>query len=436
MAEKKPGKAKPASDRRLTDSPDNLRALKEALQYPAPVIEPEEIPQDFVPSDSSILPSSGSGSYIPPPLTEGMVHLTVVGRTPAGLAAAIQTARRGYSVLLLDSDGHRQVGLSAHLLWASQAGFNSLLELKISDKLGWQGPAGVHFISPNLNKFVTLQKPPVVRMISTDLLLTALETSALAAGAKRQKSAVARISLKDSAVQVQLSGGQVVTSQLLIYADDTIAKPLLDAAHLQTPLMSVKPGWSLYRLTHAEKNSRGANLAIIIGWRGSSQLGSAWTDGSTGVLVLPEANLSPPEAVAKLISDMIAHHILPPGTTLTPPGAERRAFAPGSSLEFEQHFGKRCVLTGQCGGFSAALSGEALYAGLRSGMLAGGVCVRALQSRVTQDVLCQFDTQWRSTLADYLRLPNTDLSFILPVVFTNPQMASKIAAGFINGENL
>jgi hypothetical protein len=39
-------------------------------------------------------------------------------------------------------------------------------------------------------------------------------------------------------------------------------------------------------------------------------------------------------------------------------------------------------------------------------------------------------------MAEYLRPPNADLHFLLPLVFSNEQMAKRLAAAFWRGENV
>jgi hypothetical protein len=39
-------------------------------------------------------------------------------------------------------------------------------------------------------------------------------------------------------------------------------------------------------------------------------------------------------------------------------------------------------------------------------------------------------------MAAYLRMPNVNLAFLLPLVFTNRQIADRFARAFLFGENL
>jgi hypothetical protein len=39
-------------------------------------------------------------------------------------------------------------------------------------------------------------------------------------------------------------------------------------------------------------------------------------------------------------------------------------------------------------------------------------------------------------MAEYLRRPNADAHFLLPLIFSNQQMADRMAAAFWRGENI
>ena len=71
-----------------------------------------------------------------------------------------------------------------------------------------------------------------------------------------------------------------------------------------------------------------------------------------------------------------------------------------------------------------------------SARLAVDVLLRATDSRHPQDTLRHFSAEWRTKMADYLRPPNTDLQFLLPLIFTNQQMADRTADAFWSGKNI
>jgi len=71
---------------------------------------------------------------------------------------------------------------------------------------------------------------------------------------------------------------------------------------------------------------------------------------------------------------------------------------------------------------------------MRSGWKAAEAADRALKAPVLQDELHSFSSAWRRDLADYLRLPNTDLALLMPLVFNNSQMSGRLARAFLLGQ--
>ena len=106
------------------------------------------------------------------------------------------------------------------------------------------------------------------------------------------------------------------------------------------------------------------------------------------------------------------------------------------ALAMDTHVAKHTLIVGDAGGFVAAASGEGVYAAMWSARIACQVICKALDAESPQDVLMEFDTAWRTTMADYLRAPTTDSQFILPLIFTNQPMADRMAAAFFAGENI
>lgn len=106
----------------------------------------------------------------------------------------------------------------------------------------------------------------------------------------------------------------------------------------------------------------------------------------------------------------------------------------GHAIEREGHVFKRGLTIGAAGGFVAAMSHEGLFPALKSGALAAQVAHEALEAELLQDVLATYDARWRLELADYLRVPNADLSMLLSLVFRNEQIARRLVHALMRGE--
>jgi flavin-dependent dehydrogenase len=141
------------------------------------------------------------------------------------------------------------------------------------------------------------------------------------------------------------------------------------------------------------------------------------------------------------VSRMKERGCLPSGADLADPCAA--AVPAGSAIEYENHVGKRTILIGDAGGFASAASGEGIFPAIRSAAIAAKCILRALaadRGRIKgvtcQDELMTFRHLWRRGLASYLQMPNVNVTFLLPLIFSNQEIADRFGRAFLFGENL
>ena len=96
---------------------------------------------------------------------------------------------------------------------------------------------------------------------------------------------------------------------------------------------------------------------------------------------------------------------------------------------------RRTLLLGPAGGFYSA-SGEDVYPGCWSALFAAEVGARAVKAQHPQDALAAYRGRWGSTLGDYLRGPQQNLRFLLPLVYKNPVMTQRLAEAILLGQSL
>jgi flavin-dependent dehydrogenase len=116
-------------------------------------------------------------------------------------------------------------------------------------------------------------------------------------------------------------------------------------------------------------------------------------------------------------------------------GVSARWDPAGAALDMESHVAKRTLAIGQAGGFVGSYTNEGLYPAMWSGALAARIAAQALKSPHPQDKLRDFDRLWRTEMADHLRPPHTDAKSILPLVFSNQQVADRMLESFLLGSN-
>ena len=95
----------------------------------------------------------------------------------------------------------------------------------------------------------------------------------------------------------------------------------------------------------------------------------------------------------------------------------------------------RALLIGPAGGFYSA-SAEDAYPCCWSAIFAAEVLKKSLKEPHLQDALQAYRQRWRTTLGDYLRGPQMDLRFLLPLVYRNQEMTNRLAEAILSGKSI
>lgn len=95
----------------------------------------------------------------------------------------------------------------------------------------------------------------------------------------------------------------------------------------------------------------------------------------------------------------------------------------------------RTLCIGPAGGFFTACA-EDIYPNCWSALCAAEVARSALKERHLQDALQAYRQKWGATLGDYLRGPQQNLRFLLPLVYRNPTMASRLVDAILLGKSV
>ncbi len=269
-------------------------------------------------------------------------------------------------------------------------------------------------------------------LVQPDRLLSALGGAAQSAGTEVLTSATLRqLDLGEACVTAHLSDGRAVTGRILLIADGPAAAAA-QMARLETVPRESAPGamaGAVFQIPRTDPT-----LDVVIGTGRDLQLATIVRFGTTAsVTLLTRSTTSPaPVQLAELLDAARAVDRLPGTSTITPQAAVSRS---GVALELDSHVGKRCLLMGAAGGFVSSFSNDGLYPALRSAQLAAQTAARALKAELPQDELASFSSAWQSELADYLRMPNTDLGLLMPMVFGNPRMSERVARAFLLGQS-
>jgi flavin-dependent dehydrogenase len=95
----------------------------------------------------------------------------------------------------------------------------------------------------------------------------------------------------------------------------------------------------------------------------------------------------------------------------------------------------RTLLVGPAGGFYSACT-EDIYPNCWSALYAADAVKKALKEEHLQDALQPYRHKWRTTLGDYLRGPQQNLRFLLPLVYRNQVMTTRLTESILLGKSV
>ncbi len=349
--------------------------------------------------------------------------LLILGCEPAAAAAAITAAQAGASVELIEQ---RPAGSCGRLEWIGPAAQQMLDELGVSldaatftglTLCAWDLARSIHVSDAGLSGCI----------VARDALELALLRQAKSRGTRIHAGAAVHFAADEDRVRVELDDGTSLAARVAI-----VCEP--GGVDIHPPGQQPPPAASVCYRVQAVAACDAGRMHVALGRGG--RLGLVLTSPRAVALTAfaRRDDAEAREAFDALRTAACEAGLVPAALGQAEPQIE--PVASGAALEAESHVRKRTLLAGSAGGFCGAFSHEQIYPQLRSGVLAAKVAVAALEADVLQDALMDFGPRWRGELADYLRMPNADLSLLLPLVFENPQMAARVARALLLGEAL
>ncbi len=354
--------------------------------------------------------------------------ILIVGGGPAGCAAAIVAARHQLGTLLIEPMETPCSPCCA--AWVGPAGVRMCQQLGVdAAAAGAVEFRGVRLWPWDLSTPVDVRDPKLAGwIVHPQSLGTALLASARAAGAQVMRGCVTVIYLGEALATAQLSAERSVTGRVLVIADGA-GSATARTGHLSAAPADESAGAQAVLGTPDDEGG----LDVILGAGRTIKIATIARHRRQACVTLMTYDSASPATIqlSALLRAAGAAGLLPAAASAAPQPTPMLA---GAALEMESHVGKRCLLIGDAGGFVSSFSHDGLYPALRSGWLAAETAARALTAAVLQDELATFSAAWRTELAEYVSMPNTDLGLLLPMVFGNPQMARRLAHAFLLGE--
>jgi flavin-dependent dehydrogenase len=199
--------------------------------------------------------------------------------------------------------------------------------------------------------------------------------------------------------------------------------------------------YSLVRFKGRQAPDRGSRPVLPMSLDLHSKLNWAWLlphDTQVQLAVeqpLIERDIVPPAQLLQDWADVLAkHEVLPAARTVQARSVISMDLPLAGALAHEG-VANRTLLIGPAGGFYSA-SGEDIYPNCWSAVFAADVVRKALKERHLQDALQPFRHKWRTTLGEYLRGPQQNLRFLLPLVYRNQMMTDRLAESILLGKSV
>ena len=367
--------------------------------------------------------------------------LIILGAGPAGAAAAALAAAAGLDVVVLDRAPTPAI-LQVELL--NPAAYEILPRLKgARDDFALANVDSITFLNPRQSLITQARAECPVDLVSTHEVSNRIRSFAEEDGAVIHKYVdVIAIEAKEHAVSLIDADGRRRTGKVLIAADGAAAWSAQQLALIAKPPTrprAVSRQWTdpLWPSPATTGEIQNAETFLMFPSGDVRNFGYVFKAGERIAFGLhADESIDIDDMFDRTIEGFKACGALPSDLKIDRANVAQRIIPRGAALDLDTHVAKRSILVGDAGGFCSALSGEGLYPALLSARLAVEVAAEALDSKQPQDKLTEYNSRWRQDLVEYLRLPNVDLRFLMPLVFSNERMAGKFAAAFLTGQNI
>jgi hypothetical protein len=202
--------------------------------------------------------------------------------------------------------------------------------------------------------------------------------------------------------------------------------------------------YTFLKLKGAKGNGGGsprASIVMSLDLRGT--LAWAWlTPGPGCAQIAIEQPLSqldgaPAATMLRHWIDVLVRHgeLSAPDGNAADVGAAQWIDLPLAGALAQEGVANRTLLIGPAGGFYTACA-EDIYPNCWSAIFAVDAARKALKEPHVQDALHVYRQRWGATLGDFLRGPQQNLRFLLPLVYRNPTMTARMAEAILLGKSV
>jgi len=376
-------------------------------------------------------------------------EVIIVGAGPAGSTCARLLAEKKCRVLLIDRAKFPRGKPCGG--WVNAKAFQDFPELEkgrtstvAGCRLVEEPFYGLTFLSPDLSRQAAFKSRSVVgymvdrRQFDARLLRAATarpEVTFL------QRQEVVAVEPGETGVTVTTARGQHHHGTFLVGADgvhSTVAR--LTGLRVDWPrdreVTCLTNEFRVDSRTLTRLYGKQRSMYVSIAYRGLA--GYAWlfpkrVGVNVGLGCRADSAVNLPSLYAQWIEDLKRQELLPDSATAA--DAVAAVVPAGGAIDFEGHVGKGTILIGDAGGFASAATGEGIYPGMLSARVAAKCLLKAFESSNRQDALMQFKFAWRRAFAEYIQMPNANLSLLLPLIYDNAELCRRLAGCYLFGNN-
>lgn len=356
--------------------------------------------------------------------------VAIVGAGVAGLAGAMKLRQTGRAVVAIDRRAISKPDARAPE-WMSQLAVDRLngLGFDCGRITGGEIDSAIFHTADFKKTASSKSKKPAAFEIDYNAAVAELAKQASQAGVTLiESTTVLQRRSGEKEVSLTLDQREPINTQFVLLADGAKADRVLAKRHRVASLTCP-----------SSKPPSESAVHWVLGMDQHASLGCWWFAGKEAIVMLYQT------ASDKAISDSlhtfartaIDSDLLPisdkewKNATL-----HTRPMPAQWALEIDSLVEKRTLTIGDAGGFYTVASREGISPAIWSAELAAEVIEKAFDSPHPQDTLREYSSLWRTEMADYLRPPNADLHFLLPLIFSNQQMADRMAGAMWRGENI